>query len=681
MARLPPSFIGSTVALVGLMVSASCSTSSQGEPADASIPEASETDTVVASDGMSDGGGSPDAEADACAPIAVDASLVDGRIVGLPTANVVAAPAIVTPQVTATPPSLHYPKQVAVLNLSPSIQDAQSVVHMLAPMGIPHAITSSPVLAVQHDMAIFFPEASGASFDTTALGLLDEYVKGGGVVVMKYSEVDALKKLGGVLSSTFHLEHHAVDLTAAGRARFVSLDRPEEQRIPLGGDPGGYLNTWAIDVDPQASGTSVLATFDDARPAIVERQVGKGVVYTVGVDWRDVILRNQLGRSLNAARGYINVFEPATDSWMLMLRDLYDTHVRFGVRVHTAPSGLRAAVLLSHDLDWGASYDRAIQFAKDEADVGASATFFLHAKYVSDDQDTAFFGAEREAQLETLFGMGGRIGSHTVAHSPVLHTFPIGDGTEAYPAYAPYNASSSTRDATLFGEMRVSKSLIEGALRARCVPLHVATFRAGNLEYHSAAPQTLERLGYRFDSTRAVGDVLGSFPYRAMTDWPDALDTSIFEFPVTIEDQKAPRFDVRVPDTLSIVAANADNGAPTTVLVHPNVLDYKENGLKALLSGLPSGVTAMSVDAFGAFWRARDAVRFSQINYDDVAKTLTVSMTTVEAVDGLTLRVAPNVDHVVSPAQASMVQGPNGNFVVLPSLSAGAALTLTLGYM
>src|SRR5260370_9666179 len=154
---------------------------------------------------------------------------------------------------------------------------------------------------------------------------------------------------------------------------------------------------------------------------------------------------------------------------MLMLRDIYDASVRFGVRLQTAPRGKRAALLVSHDLDWGQSYANAIQYAADEQQHGATAEYFVHTKYVTDSQDVAFFGPERETQLLQMMASGGRIGSHTVAHSPVLHTFPIGDGTEAYPAYAPANlAMMQTVGGTIFGELRVARPLLDGALACRC---------------------------------------------------------------------------------------------------------------------------------------------------------------------------------------------------------------------
>ncbi len=242
---------------------------------DATMDDASADVSVDVADTATDGGDAP-----SCSPQMVDAALIDGNLVGLPTKEVPTMGPVATAQVAATDPAAHFQKQVGVLNLSPTIKDGQSVVHLLAPMGIPFAITTSPVLAIQHDMAIFFPEANPSSFDATATKLLNYYVQGGGVVVMKYSEVDALKQLGGVVSSKFGGQYRWVTLTDAGKARFPSLDQPAEQKIPLGGDPGdagAFLNTWAMSVDTAATGVSVLATFDDGTAAIVEHQVGSAM--------------------------------------------------------------------------------------------------------------------------------------------------------------------------------------------------------------------------------------------------------------------------------------------------------------------------------------------------------------------------------------------------------------------
>lgn len=608
---------------------------------------------------------------------------VDGKLVGLPALSVPVDGNAAPRKVEMTAPGKHWQMQVGVLSLSPDPQDILAIEHVLAPMGIPYAKTTSPKLSLQHDITMFFPEAYEESFEASDVMVVGDFLGKGGVLIWRDSNVAFLRAHAGVTGSTFGLQHHSVRLTPEGEAAFPSLDRPEEREILLGGGPTEYLNTWTLDVDPTASGVTVLATFEDGAPAIVRRKVGPGFVYTMGVDFRDVVLRNQLGYPLDgAALGYINVFEPAVDSWLLMMRDLYDTHARFGVRLSTAPKGLSAPLLISHDLDWGPSYDRAATFAEREAALGASAAYFAHTKYVDDVQDHAFFTRERGCQLAGFLGLGHSVGSHSVAHSKVLDTFPVGDGSEAYPTYAPYNVSATeTKGGTVYGELRVSKSLIDGALDFADVKHETRSFRAGELSYHPESPLALERLGYRVDSTQAVGVVLTNFPYRLMTSWPDIRDTDVFELPVTLEDELAPRLDQRVDHALDIIAHNARNGAPTSLLIHPNVTDYKLAAEEKILTNLPEGVAAMSIDAFAGFWRARDAVTFTLIDYEVLEGTVTVSLHAEEAIEGLTLRVRDTITSVSAPAGAVLLPPKDGGrLVVLPALAAKKAVDVVLHF-
>ncbi len=606
---------------------------------------------------------------------------VEGKFWGLPTLSVPVDATLEPRKVTMTPPGKHWQMQVGVLALSADVQDLLAVEHVLAPMGIPFATTTAPKLALQHDIALFFPEAYEEHFHATDLEAMANFIGKGGVLVWRDSQVSFLRELAGVTGSTFALPHHFVRLTAEGEAAFPSLDRPEEREIPLGGGPDEFLNTWTLDLDPAAEGVVVLATFEDGSPAIVRRNVGPAMVYTMGVDFRDVVIRSQLGYPLDgAARGYINVFEPGVDAWLLMMRDIYDTHARFGVRLHTAPHGLSAPLLISHDLDWGPSYDRSVTYAEREAAMGASTTYFAHTKYVDDTQDHAFFTRDRGCQLSYFMQLGHSVGSHSVAHSKVLHLFNVGDGSEAYPTYSPYNVEAyETEGGTVYGELRVSKSLIDGVLAAAGVSHETKSFRAGELSYHHESPLALSRVGYGVDSTQAVGVVLTNFPYRLMTSWPDIQDTEVFELPVTLEDELPPRLDLRVEQALSVIEANARNGAPTSLLIHPNVTDYKLAAEEQILASLPEGVSAMSVDTFGQFWKARDAVTFTLIDYNVLEHTVTVSLRPREAVEGLTLRVGAVIKDVLAPAGAVLLPPKDGGrLLVLPALAANETVDVLL---
>ena len=552
-------------------------------------------------------------------------------------------------------------------------------------MGLPFAKTSSPKLAMQHDMAIFFPDANPAQVMPGELEIqsIQDYLAKGGTLVLRQTDVPEIATIAGLSGATKGLPHEKITLTAAGESAFPSLDRPEEREIRLGAEGMFHLNTWALELAP-GSDAEVLATFDDGTAAITRRKVGPGVVYVMGIDLRDTVLRNQLGHALGgASRGYINVFEPGTDAWMLMVRDIYDQRVRFGVRLHTAPFGLRSALLVSHDLDWGASYDNALKFAASEKAQGATATYFAHTKYLDDAQDKAFFTQERGCQLAQMLALGHTVGSHTVAHSKMLKDFPLGDGNEHYPDYRPINVTPFvTKDGSLIGELMVSKSLIDGALLSIGVEHVTTAFRAGELSFHPNAPETFPRLGYTVDTTRAVGEVLTNFPFELLTDWPNARGTGVVELPVTLEDELPPRIDMRTAEALEIIEANADNGAPTSMLVHPNVTDYKLTAQETILKTLPEGVQAMGPAPFGAFWAARQKVEVRSIDVDSLTGTVTVEIFPEMPIAGLGLRISSEVVGVDAPAGATLstILG-DSRLVVLPDLPGGELCTVKMRFM
>jgi hypothetical protein len=156
----------------------------------------------------------------------------------------------------------------------------------------------------------------------------------------------------------------------------------------------------------------------------------------------------------------------------------------------------------------------------------------------------------------------------------------------------------------------------------------------------------------------------------------------MFEFPVTLEDELPPRLDERVDAMRTVVEANAANGAPTTLLIHPNVLDYKLEAQQRLVTTLPAGVVAMGLEPFAEFWRARDEVHIDAVDYDWLAQTLTVKLTTKSAISGLTLRVGSAVDAVLTPSAARYAKQPDGaGLVTLPAIAAGAQVTAVMHFV
>jgi hypothetical protein len=117
----------------------------------------------------------------------------------------------------------------------------------------------------------------------------------------------------------------------------------------------------------------------------------------------------------------------------------------------------------------------------------------------------------------------------------------------------------------VFGEVRVSKQLLDGEISGQ----YTDFFRAGHLRVLPTLPEALQRCGYRFDCSFAADDILSNFPYAFPLGLLFEEDSGIYEFPVTIDDSEDPPLAQRVDSALEVLRANAENGAPNVVLIHP----------------------------------------------------------------------------------------------------------------
>jgi hypothetical protein len=238
--------------------------------------------------------------------------------------------------------------------------------------------------------------------------------------------------------------------------------------------------------------------------------------------------------------------------------------------------------------------------------VDASSTFFVQTKYIDDVNGRAFFFGE---SLDTVraIAQGNDIESHSVIHSKLFNKVPLGSGQEQYPSYqsraTPDNAA---QDTTTLGEVCVSKSLLDGEVPGQ----DTIFFRAGHLRVPPYLPEALVRCGYEFDSSFTAGDVLTNFPYELDFDSGMTEPANIFEFPVTLEDEQLPPLQDRVPTLLDTIEANAENGAPSVLLIHSNNAQEKLQAEQALLSRLPHDILVENMTAFARFWKARNQLHW-----------------------------------------------------------------------
>jgi hypothetical protein len=500
------------------------------------------------------------------------------------------------------------PSQVAVF-LTNSGQDAESPVRCLQAMGVPFFVTRDLRTALRHKLLLLYPEVDGTTFNAAQAQAITAFVGHGGVVFAQNVLWGGFKPLFGFENVVpLRTRHKIVFDTAEPRASdplFRYLNRTEEREAPLG-SPKIAEVIWTNGYEA-AAGTQVLGRFEDGSAAVLRHDVGRGHVYLIGVTLNDVVRRNQQNRDYEAQRIYVNGFEPGTDVWLLILRAWYETYSDTGIRLGTIPQGRRSVLMLSHDVDWEYSFKPMLDFAAFEKSAAVSSTFFVQTKYLDDVNSRAFFFGQSLDVLRQLRTQQGDIGSHTVIHSKLFNKVPLGTGEEKYPNYqARATKDNAAQDATTLGEVCVSKSLLDGELPAQ----HTIFFRAGHLRVPPFLPEALARCGYEFDSSFTAGDVLTDFPYELDFDLGMTESSGIFEFPVTFEDEQLPPLSDRIPAILDTIEANAENGAPSVLLIHSNNSQDKLQAERGILSRLPKDILVENMTEYARFWKARSRLRW-----------------------------------------------------------------------
>jgi hypothetical protein len=520
-------------------------------------------------------------------------------------------------------------REVALLDLADHNNDnAYSTFGLsqaLEVAGIPYVMTTSLDRAIQYPVIVTTSWLAGNTLGTGDFGQaqkdrLAAYVSGGGVLVATNMYASALFPVFGISSHTVKSTRYTLAWqTATHDSTLAYFDDPNEQTISLGSSTyakvirtRGYTLSTAL----------ALANFDDGTVAVTRNAWGAGTAYALGFSYTDLILRNQLDRDFNAERTPYDGFEPTSDTIMLFLRRVYETHVPFAAWRFTAPFPARSVLMLTHDVHpKKQSFDLAVEFAKYEKSIGVSATYNVQTNYLTEpngDRYTPFL-----PQLQALAAINPRMGAHTVGH---FHdwsnetNFPVGSPGNTRASYNPTTDGITTVGGSVYGELEVPKRLIESDAGGI-----VRTFRSGALYWNEKQANVLDTLGFRYDSSNSANDVLTNFPYLLTYDRAfGGAKSSVYEIPLTIRDRmlSAANYESRVTSWLSVIEKNTANFAPTVILIHPHM----EGGLaaeKSLLQQLPPGVGIRTIDGFGDFWRARKQFEFRTTLF---GKTLTITV-------------------------------------------------------
>jgi hypothetical protein len=359
----------------------------------------------------------------------------------------------------------------------------------------------------------------------------------------------------------------------------------------------------------QTSG-AVLASYEDGTPALIARDTGAGRTYALGLDIGALSLLGYNNRQEDVNTSYVNTFAPCMDVLYLWLKDVYQQREPDAVILGTVPEGKRLSIVLTHDIDFTKSINNAIKI-------------------------------------------------------------PSGTGRETYPGYEPFVKSrNEIRNATVMGELRVSKYLLEATVPG----LQVTSFRPGHLENPNILPQALEATGYRFSSSTTANNALTHMPFRLNYNRRSIDETSVFEFPITIEDEAPPLMGSRLPQAIEIAEKIQRYGGLFVVLAHPDIVGHKFEFMRGLIEKMKPTAWFGTLRSFGQWWSARDGVTLDVRNSNGLK---TVIMRAPEIVTGLTLELPASWRLNLPPgADNTLVQ--SGRQLLLPPFKGELRLQFSL---
>ncbi len=522
------------------------------------------------------------------------------------------------PDPTATPISQFErggPHRLAILVTDPE-SGWLGLVRGFRALGVPITVTQDVDRALRHRVVLVYPIVSGQVLDGSEIRALANHVRSGGTMV-------AFNLAGGGLEELFGV---SVGQETSARTRLRWTDptgEPESDEIIVSGAGEAQISS----VGYEAVSAQVLGRFSDGSAGVTCRDVG-GQACLLGVDLGSLAQRAMNGRADSLSRSYVNGYEPSLDSLFRWVRDVYVAGEPMPWLVSSVPSGREVSILFTHDIDFGQSVTNASAFAKALEARGTRGTFFVQTKYMKDYNDSIFFDDTTVPAIAALAQGGHEVASHTVAHSGRFEDMVMGTGRERYPAYRPKVTSvASVDDATILGELRVSKFLIEETTKAE-----VKSFRPGRLSYPFSLPQAMSASGYRYSSSITANIVLTHLPFQLTNGRADGALQPVFEFPVTIEDELPPRMGDRIDAGNALIERIGRHQGVAVILTHPNITDHKLRFVEAVADYWQGRAWMGTVAQFGTWWEQRDALETDVVERDGRFYLTSASSLPIDAV-------------------------------------------------
>lgn len=475
------------------------------------------------------------------------------------------------------------------------------IAHGLKTIGVPFMVTGDVREALQHKVVLVYPIISGAVLSPEALQQLAAFPRNGGTMI-------GVNVLGGGLNEVFGFEepvpskqHFEIFMRSDSSNLTNEFTDDREQHISIGNKKkfketiGTYSYSKPI--------LTPLAVYEDKSAAITQRYYEQGKAFAIGFDVGYLILKGHNNRHEEFNRAQVNDFEPTIDVLLRFIRNIYLSGDRDAVTIQTVPYNKNLSVILTHNINSEKALDDALANAAEEKQMAIHSTYFIQTKYVRD-MHPFIFNAENDfKKLKQLEKDGMDLASLSVSGSPLFDQFEQGTGIEQYPAYRPYvMAYEKTYGGTVYGEMRVSKYLIE-----HYVPeINVSSFRSNNLYVPFTFPQSMIATGYHYSSSVSANVSLTHFPFQMNYNREYDDEMEAYAFPVTQDDEFPPYTFERLQPALALAKKIARYGGCYVGQVHPNALGRKVE--RTFVNAMKDDAWFGSLKDFGDWWAGRDLV-------------------------------------------------------------------------
>jgi hypothetical protein len=493
------------------------------------------------------------------------------------------------------------PGQAVILLLAPD-EDAFPAARVLRSAGVPFGVSRDVSALSGRRLAVVPLAEKMPRLNDADRRALKRFVTEGGTLfiqttgLLPWPELTALQSVSPKRTRRLLLFRRQADPA-------LEVLPPALRRISLS-DASVSKGPWTAGLNPAGHLADALAVFPDTRDAaLTRRRLGAGRVFVLGADLRDLFVRLQAGRAFDApAPG--RSFTASADAWPLLLGALYQSATPGWVRLRPLPDGATALLLLSHSIETGVSVAAAESWAAREAGRGVRSTWFVQTNDSDAGVPGPFYDASFAAAVGRIAARGHEIAAHTVDLPDGFESLPWGTGIETSRSYRPQTVDGKLWDASLMGEVRVPKELLE----RRPPGSSVAGFRGPAFSYPDALDSALAGSGYAYDASLAASDVRTRRPFlltrrRGMTG-----ESGIVELPATFGggDPRLP-----APTAEEVLAALHRAAAVGGVVAWESTPREAAAGPEeAVLAALPPGTSVQTFGEAARFWGARSRTRF-----------------------------------------------------------------------